>query len=132
MAPPHVLVSTAAVGQQFVDRGRGVFYDKMVEMFKKVTGAAHAHVCRHRLRAVKDNADGNGFNTSVQPYAIRDHSDSSRYVVEKAFLRFAGNAVDAKFCKKALRVHQRVAKHHHEPHRAQLLGSVQSDRSGVI
>ena len=71
-----------------------MFYDKMVEMFKKVTGAAHAHVFRHRLRAAKDNADGNGFNTSVQAYAKGD-----QYVAEEAFLRFAGNAVDAKFCK---------------------------------
>ena len=92
------LVSTAAVGQQFVDREGSVFYDKMGKMFKEVTGAAHAHVFRHRLRAVKDNADGNGFNTSVQPYAIGDHSDSLQHAAEKAFLRFAGIAVDAKFC----------------------------------
>ena len=36
----------------------------------------------------------------MQPYAIGDHSDSSRYVAEEAFLRFAGNTVDAKFCKR--------------------------------
>jgi len=76
-----------------------VYYAEMVEMFKKVTGAAHVHVFHHQLRAAKDNSDGNGFNTSVQPYAMRVHSDSSRHAAEEAFLRFAGNAVDAKFCK---------------------------------
>ena len=35
----------------------------------------------------------------VQPYAMAVHSDSSRHAAEEAFLRFAGNAVDAKFCK---------------------------------
>ena len=93
------LISTAAVGKQFVDREGGVFYVKMVEMFKKVTGAAHTHVFHHRLCAAKDNADGNGFNTSVQPYAMAIHSDLSRHAAEEAFLWFAGNAVDAKFCK---------------------------------
>jgi len=76
-----------------------VYYAEMVEMFKKVTGAAHVHVFHHQLRAAKDNSDGNGFNTSVQPYAMAVHSDSSRHAAEEAFLRFAGNAVDAKFCK---------------------------------
>ena len=103
------LVSTAAVGRQFVDREGGVLYVKMAEMFKKVTGAAHVHVFHHQLHAVEDNADGNGFSTSVQPYAMTVHSDSSRHAAEEAFLRFAGNAVDAKFCK-------RVAKRHHGPH----------------
>ena len=93
------LVSTAAVGRQFVDREGGVFYVKMAEMFKKVTGAAHVHVFHHQLRAVEDNADGNGFNASVQPYIMAVHSDSSWHVAGEAFLRFAGNAVDAKFCK---------------------------------
>ena len=93
------LVSTTAVGQQFVDCEGGVFYVRMVEMFRKVTGAAHVHVFRRQLRAAKDNADGNGFNTSVQPYAMAVHSNSSRHAVEEAFLRFAGNAVYAKFCK---------------------------------
>ena len=77
----------------------GVFYVKMVEMSRKVTGAAHVHVFHHQSRAAKDNADGNGFNTSVQPYAMAVHSDSSRHAAEEAFLRFAGNAVDAKLCK---------------------------------
>ena len=95
-------VSTAAVGRQLVDREGSVFYVKMAEMFKKVTGAAHVHVFHHRLRATKDNADGNGFNTSVQPYAMAVHSDSSRHAVEEAFLRFAKNAVDAQFCKRRL------------------------------
>ena len=36
----------------------------MAEMFKRVTGAAHAHVFHHQLRADRHNADGNGFNTS--------------------------------------------------------------------
>ena len=93
------LVLIAAVGQKFVDREGGVFHVKMVEMFKKVTGAAHVHVFHHQLRATKDNADGNGFNTSVQPYAMAIHSDSSQHAAEEPFLRFAGNAVDAKFCK---------------------------------
>ena len=94
------LVSTAAVGRQFVDRKGGVFFVKMAEVFKKVTGAAHVHVFHHKLRAVKDNADGNGFNTSVPPYAVAVHSDSSWHVAEEAFLRFAGKPVDAKFCKR--------------------------------
>ena len=93
------LVFTTAVGQQFVDREGGVFYVKMLEMIKKVTGAAHAHAFRHRLRTVEDNADGNGFNTSVQPYVVAVHSNSSRYAAGEVFLRFAGNTVDAKFCK---------------------------------
>ena len=94
------LVSTATVGQQFVVREGGrVFYVRMVEMFKKVTGAAHVHVFHHQLRATIDNADGNGFNTSVQPYAMAVHSESSRQAFEEAFLRFAGSAVDVKFCK---------------------------------
>ena len=59
------LVSTTVVEQQFVDREGSVFYVKMLEMFKKVTGAAHVHVFHHQLRAAKDNSDGNGFNTSV-------------------------------------------------------------------
>ena len=71
------LVSTAAVRQQFVDCEGGVFYVEILEMFKKVTGAAHAHVFHHQLRAVEDNADGNGFNSPVQPYAVAVHSDSS-------------------------------------------------------
>ena len=78
----------------------GVFYVRMVDMFRKVTGAAHVHVSHRQLRATKDNADGNGFNTSVQPHAVAVHSDSSRHAAEEAFLRFAGNAVDAKFCKR--------------------------------
>ena len=93
------LVSTAAFGQQFVDREGSVFYVKKVEMFKKVTGAVHAHVFHHQLRAAKDNADGNGFNTSVQPYAVAVHSNLLRHAAEEAFLWFAGNAVDAKLCK---------------------------------
>ena len=92
------LVSTAAVGQQFVDREGGVFYVKMLEMFKKVTGAAHVHILDHQLRAAKDKADGNGLNSSVQLYTMAVHSDSSRHAAEEAFLRFAGNATDAKFC----------------------------------
>ena len=94
------LVSTTAVGKPFVDCEGGVFHVRMVEMFRKVTRAAHIHVFHRQLRAAEDNADGNGFNTSVQPYAIGDHSDSSRNVAEEAFLRFAGNTVDAKFCKR--------------------------------
>ena len=76
-----------------------VYYAEMAEMFKRVTGAAHVHVFHHQLRAARHNADGNGFNTSVQPYALGVHSDSSRHAAETAFLRFAGNAVDAQFCK---------------------------------
>ena len=75
-----------------------MFNVKMLEMFKKVTGAAHMHVFHHQLRAVEDNADGNGFNSSVQPHAVTVHSDSSWHAAKDAFLRSAGNAVDAKFC----------------------------------
>ena len=67
------LVSTAAVGQQFVDREGGVFHVKMLEMIKKVTGAVHVHIFHHQLRDAKDNADGNGFNRSVQPYVVVIH-----------------------------------------------------------
>ena len=93
------LVSTTAVGQQFVDREGGVFYVKMLEMIKKVTGVVHIHVFHHQLRDAEDNADGNGFNTLVQPYVVTVHNNSSRYAAEEVFLRFAGNTVDAKFCK---------------------------------
>ena len=93
------LVSTTAVGQQFNDREGGVFCVKMLEMINKVTGAVHIHVFPHQLRAAKDNADGNGFNTSVQPYVVAVHNNSSWYAAEEVFLRFAGNTVDAKFCK---------------------------------
>ena len=93
------LVSTAAVGQQFVDREGSVFYAKMLEMIKKVTRAVHVHIFRHQLRDAKDNADGDGFNISVQPYVVAVHSNSSRYAAEEVFLRSAGNTVDAKFCK---------------------------------
>ena len=110
------LVSTTAVGQQFVDREGSVFYVKMLEMIKKVTGAVHVHVFHHQVRDAGDNADGNGLNTSVQPYVVAVHNNSSRYAAEEVFLRFPGNSVDAKFCKRAFRVHQRVAKHHHRPH----------------
>ena len=68
-------------------------------MIRKVTGAVHVHVFHHQLRDAKDNADCNGFNTSVQPYVVAVHSNSSRYAAEEVFLRFAGNTVDAKFCK---------------------------------
>ena len=90
------LVSTTAVGEQFVDCEGGVFYVRMVEMFRKVTGAAHIHVFHHQLRAAKDNADGNGFNTSVQLYAMAVHSNSSRHAAEETFLRFAGYAAKNK------------------------------------
>ena len=93
------LISTAAVGQQFVDREGSVFYVKMLEMFKKVTGAVHVHILHHQLRAAEDKADGNGLNSSVLPYAMAVHSDSSQHAAEEAFLRFARNAADAKFCK---------------------------------
>ena len=75
----------------------GVLYVKMLAMIKKVTGAVHVHVFHHQLRDAKDDANGNGFNTSVQPYVVAVHSDSLQ--LEEAFLRFAGNAVDAQFCK---------------------------------
>ena len=78
---------------------RNLFYVKMVEVFKKVTGAVHVHVFHHQLRDAKDNADGNGFNTSVQPYVVAVHSNSSRYAAVEVFLRFAVNTVDAKLCK---------------------------------
>ena len=88
------------MGQQFVDREGCVFYVKMVEMFKKATGVAHVHVFHQRLRAVKDNADGNRFNTSVQPYAMAIHGDSAQHVAEEASLQLAGNAADGQFREK--------------------------------
>ena len=48
-----------------------VYHAEMVEMFKKVTGAAHVHVFHHHARAAKDNSDGNGFNTSVAQYRLK-------------------------------------------------------------
>ena len=36
----------------------------------------------------------------MQQYVVAVHSNSSRYAAEEVFLRFAGNAVDAKFCKR--------------------------------
>ena len=44
-----------------------VDYAEMADMFKRVTGAAHAHVFHHLLRADRHNADGNGFNISPAP-----------------------------------------------------------------
>ena len=41
-----------------------VYYAEMSEMFKRVIGAAHAHVFHHQLRTDRHNAGGNGFNTS--------------------------------------------------------------------
>ena len=94
------LVSTTAVGQQFVDREGCVFYVKMLEMIKKVTGAGtRPRSSIINCAMLQDNADGNGFNTSVQPYAVAVHSNSLWYAAEEVFLRFAGNTVDAKFCK---------------------------------
>ena len=84
------LASTAAVGQQFVDREGGAFYVKMLEMFKKVTGAVHVHVFHHQLRAVEDNAVGNGFNSSVQPYAVAVYNDSSWHAADEAFFVLQG------------------------------------------
>ena len=43
------LVSTTVVEQQFVEREGGVFHVKMVEMFKKVTGAVHIHFFHHQF-----------------------------------------------------------------------------------
>ena len=71
----------------------------MLEMFKKVTGAAHVHISHNHFRDAKDKSDGNGLNSSVQPYAMAVHCVSSQHAAEEAFLRFAGNAADAKFCK---------------------------------
>ena len=79
-----------------------VHYAEMVGMFKRVTGAAHVHVFHHQLRAARDNFDSNGFYTTVQPYAHAVQSGSSRQGAEAAFPRFAGNAVDAKFCTRRL------------------------------
>ena len=90
------------MGQHFVDREGSVFHVEMLEMIKKVTGAVHVHVFYHQLRDARDNADGNGLNISVQPYVVVVHSNSSRYAAEEVFLRFAGNTVDAKFCKRRL------------------------------
>ena len=62
-----------------------------------------------------DNADGNGFNASVQPpCAMAIHGDSSQRVAEEASLQLAQEAVCAQRC---------VAKHLHGPHREQLLCS---------
>ena len=44
-----------------------VDHAEMAEMFKRVTGAAHAHVFHHQLRADRRNAHDNGFNTSPAP-----------------------------------------------------------------
>ena len=71
--------------------------------------AAHIHVFHHQLRATTDNTDGKGFNTSVQPYAMADHSDSSRHAAEEAFLRFYRETQwECKNLQRALRVHQRA------------------------
>ena len=37
-----------------LERITDVYYAEIVEMFKKVTGAAHAHIFHHLLRAAKD------------------------------------------------------------------------------
>merc|ERR1712137_948615 len=82
------------------DKVKSTYYAEMAEVFKKATGAAHVHVFHHQVRsAEKNNADGNGFNTSVQPYAHGIHSDSSSHSAEQLFLSFAGSPVDPKYCK---------------------------------
>jgi hypothetical protein len=76
------------------------YYEEMAELFKKATGATCVHVFHHQVRsASKNNSDGNGFNTSVQPYAHGIHSDSSAHAAQELFRRFAGSAVDKKYCK---------------------------------
>ena len=46
-------------------------------------------------------ADGDGFNTSVQPpCAMAIHGGSSQHVAEEASLQLAGNASDGKFREK--------------------------------
>ena len=45
------LVSTAAVGQNFVDGEGSVFYVKMLEMIKKVTGAVSCAILETMLTA---------------------------------------------------------------------------------
>lgn len=77
-----------------------VYYTEMAKLFKKATGAAYVHVFHHQVRcASKNNADGNGFNTTVQPYAYSIHSDSSAHSAEDLFRRYAGTSVDKKYCK---------------------------------
>ena len=68
---------------------------------RKGRGAAHAHV----VRPARLNADGNGFDTSVEPYAFGVHSD-----VFRAFRR-------QDVLQRTLRVHQCMAQHHQAPDR---------------
>lgn len=76
-----------------------VYYDEMAETIKNETGAAHVKVFHHQVRsAAKSNADGHGFDTSVQPYAHAVHSDSCAHSAEQFFLHLA-KTLDKKYCK---------------------------------
>lgn len=82
------------------DKITDVYYKEMAELFKKATGAAHAHVLHHQVRnQQKENSDGEGFNTSVQPYAHGIHSDTSAHAAQQMFLLYANGVVDKKYCK---------------------------------
>ena len=84
-----------------VDSEGSVFCVTMVKTFGRVAGAARVHVFHHSKLVAIDNADGNGFNASVQPpCAIAIHGDSSQRVAEEASLQLAGNAAVGKFRKK--------------------------------
>lgn len=76
----------------------GAYYTEMAELFKKATGASYVHVFHHQVRARENNADGNGFNTTIQPYAYGVHSDSSAHHAEETFRAFA-DQVDKKYLK---------------------------------
>ena len=93
--------SFSCLVSEAVDSEGGVFCVKMVKTFGRVAGAARIHVFHHSMLVAIDNADGNGFNASVQPpCAMAIHGHSSQRVAEETSLQLAGNAADGKFREK--------------------------------
>ena len=83
--------SRPAVGQQFVDREESVFHVKMAENVQEGhRSGTRSRLQHHQLRAVEDNADGNGSNTSVQSYAVAVHSDHRGTLLRRHFFGLQG------------------------------------------
>ena len=93
--------SLSCLVSKVADSEECVFCVKKVKTFRIVARAARVHIFHHSLLVAFHCADGDGFNTSVQPlYAMAIHGDSSQHVAEEASLQLAGNAADGKFREK--------------------------------
>lgn len=68
-----------------------IYYPEIAKLIKENTGAAEVVCFHHQVRnADKANGDHKNLHTSVQPYAMAVHSDSSPISAEEAFLGFVG------------------------------------------